>query len=172
MKEVPKYVVALPFVASIISIVVGQALSIFVARRLQHFFEDQIAQADAAASAPGEALSPKLPLRMHPGPIRQRFEWCFDVAQTFAAVVGPVIAVAFLLSVGFGAFLGLVLLIVASATIVVFVLVLGMEPGAYASKAWPKTGPLRLSLVAMVAIGMNALGLAAAVAAAPDLYTK
>lgn len=144
------YLVALPFASSIALLIAGDAAVSYLGSLFKKFAEAQIAQANAQS---GNAFEKGLPLRLQPGPLRQRFEWGADAAQFASTSMSPLIALFFFLpqmTLPLAAVLGLLFVSTAFLTY----RILNMEPGEYQSKG-VRLGRIRLSHAAKCGIILN-----------------
>lgn len=143
--ESPTYLAAFPFMVSILILWVGQGFGTYVGQRLEETIGSQLREANARS---GGTLEQILPIRLTPGPLRQRFEWGMDSIQAATILVAPLLGLIFAVPSGVWQGHNLVFLLAVTwfANLGLLVRILGMEPGRYQSRALNIRG-LTVSLV-------------------------
>lgn len=147
---IPQYTAAIPFVGTAVLLLVAQVAGKYVASR----FEKDLNTFFSEAQQSGAITKTVVHEDLAPSVLRQRFEWSVDAIVAATAIIAPAFGLA-LLPINFEGHFGEILLGVGAATLVLFLLTLGADPGKYAGWSLIRGKRWALSPVTWIGVLIN-----------------
>jgi hypothetical protein len=144
---VPRYVVALPFVGTILLLLVGQVLAWYIANQFGSFVTGELRGSDNILEL--------LPSKLGPRALQLRFELSVDLIQAVPTVLTPAFGIAFLRLANLNDSGVLYFLAVPCVTLIVVFCLLNMTPGQYRRWGKPSRAQYRLSLITWSGLVLN-----------------